>query len=102
DGSFIQLQGKNIILGCEGNILWKCVNAQKMGATSYTSSVPDFPGGYSEFFVAHDNKTGQPMPDTRYRITTGKGIIYSGVTDSEGKTAEIFTALPEKIKVELG
>lgn len=68
DGSFIQLQGKNIILGCEGNILWKCVNAQKMGATSYTSSVPDFPGGYSEFFVAHDNKTGQPMPDTRYRV----------------------------------
>jgi type VI secretion system secreted protein VgrG len=102
DGSFIQLQGKNIILGCEGNILWKCANAQKMSATSSTSSVPDFPGGYSEYFVAHDDKTGQITPNTRYRITTGKGVIYSGVTDSEGKTAEIFTALSDKIKVELG
>lgn len=102
DGSFIQLQGKNIILGCEGNILWKCANAQKMSAASATSSVPDFPGGYSEYFVAHDDKTGQITPNTRYRITTGKGVVYSGVTDSEGKTAEIFTALSDKIKVELG
>ena len=102
DGSFIQLQGKNIILGCEGNILWKCANAQKMSAASSTSSVPDFPGGYSEYFVAHDDKTGQITPNTRYRITTGKGVVYSGVTDSEGKTAEIFTALSDKIKVELG
>ncbi|EMH4161609.1 type VI secretion system tip protein VgrG [Pluralibacter gergoviae] len=102
DGSFIQLQGKNIILGCEGNILWKCVNAQKMSAASFTSSVPDFPGGYSEYFVAHDDKTGQITPNTRYRITTGKGVVYSGITDSEGKTAEIFTALSDKIKVELG
>lgn len=102
DGSFIQLQGKNIILGCEGNILWKCANAQKMSAASATSSVPDFSGGYSEYFVAHDDKTGQITPNTRYRITTGKGVVYSGVTDSEGKTAEIFTALSDKIKVELG
>jgi type VI secretion system secreted protein VgrG len=102
DGSFIQLQGKNIILGCEGNILWKCANAQKMSAASATSSVPDFSGGYSEYFVAHDDKTGQITPNTRYRITTGKGVLYSGVTDSEGETAEIFTALSDKIKVELG
>ena len=102
DGSFIQLQGKNIILGCEGNILWKCANAQKMSAASSTSSVPDFLGGYSEYFVAHDDKTGQITPNTRYRITTGKGVVYSGVTDSEGKTAEIFTALSDQIKVELG
>ncbi|QKJ87687.1 type VI secretion system tip protein VgrG [Paramixta manurensis] len=102
DGSFIQLQGKNILLGCEGNILLKCANVQKMSATSYASSVPDFPGGYSEFFVAHDDKTGQITPNTRYRITTGKGGVYSGVTDSEGKTAEIFTALSDKIKIELG
>ncbi|WP_312415808.1 type VI secretion system tip protein VgrG [Pseudescherichia sp.] len=102
DGSFIQLQGKNIILGCEGNILWKCANAQKMSAARSTSSIPGFPGGYSEYFVAHDDKTGQITPNTRYRITTGKGVVYSGVTDSEGKTAEIFTALSDKIKVELG
>ncbi|MEB5922994.1 type VI secretion system Vgr family protein [Franconibacter daqui] len=102
DGSFIQLQGKNIILGCEGNILWKCANAQKMSATSYTSAVPEFRGGYSEYFVAYDDKTGQIAPNIRYRITTGKGVVYSGVTDSAGKTAEIFTALPDKINVELG
>lgn len=102
DGSFIQITGKNIILGCEGNVLWKCANAQKMGAANYTSSVPEFPGGYSEYFVAHDEKTGQPAPNTRYRITTNKGDIFSGITDSDGNTAEIFTALSEKIKIELG
>ncbi|WP_159178404.1 type VI secretion system Vgr family protein [Escherichia coli] len=102
DGSFIQITGKNIILGCEGNVLWKCANAQKMGAANYTSSVPEFPGGYSEYFVAHDEKTGQPAPNTRYRITTNKGDIFSGITDSDGNTAEIFTALSEKIQIELG
>lgn len=102
DGSFIQITGKNIILGCEGNVLWKCANAQKMGAANYTSSVPEFPGGYSEYFVAHDEKTGQPAPNTRYRITTSKGDVFSGITDSDGNTAEIFTALSEKIKIELG
>ncbi|ECN1503607.1 type VI secretion system tip protein VgrG [Salmonella enterica subsp. enterica serovar Newport] len=102
DGSFIQITGKNIILGCEGNVLWKCANAQKMGTTTYTSSVPEFPGGYSEYFVAHDKKTGQLAPNTRYRITTSKGDVFSGITDSDGNTAEIFTALSEKIKIELG
>ena len=102
DGSFIQITGKNIILGCEGNVLWKCANAQKMGTANYTSSVPEFPGGYSEYFVAHDEKTGQPAPNTRYRITTSKGDVFSGITDSDGNTAEIFTALSEKIKIELG
>ncbi|MED9723034.1 type VI secretion system Vgr family protein, partial [Escherichia marmotae] len=102
DGSFIQITGKNIILGCEGNVLWKCANAQKMGTANYTSSVPEFPGGYSEYFVAHDEKTGQPAPNTRYRITTSKGDVFSGITDSDGNTAEIFTALSEKLKIELG
>ncbi|EEH0842587.1 type VI secretion system tip protein VgrG [Salmonella enterica subsp. enterica] len=102
DGSFIQITGKNIILGCEGNVLWKCANAQKMGAANYTSSLPEFPDGYSEYFVAHDEKTGQLAPNTRYRITTSKGDVFSGITDSDGNTAEIFTALSEKIKIELG
>ena len=102
DGSFIQITGKNIILGCEGNVLWKCANAQKMGTANYTSSVPEFPGGYSEYFVAHDKKTGQLAPNTRYRITTSKGDVFSGITDSDGNTAEIFTALSEKIQIELG
>lgn len=102
DGSFIQITGKNIILGCEGNVLWKCANAQKMGTANYTTSVREFPGGYSEYFVAHDEKTGQLAPNTRYRITTSKGDVFSGITDSDGNTAEIFTALSDKIKVELG
>lgn len=102
DGSFIQITGKNIILGCEGNVLWKCANAQKMGTANYTSSVPEFPGGYSEYFVAHDEKTGQLSPNTRYRITTSKGDVFSGITDSDGNTAEIFTALSEELKIELG
>lgn len=51
DGSFIQLQGKNIISGCEGHILWKCANAQKMGNVSMSSTMPQFPSGYSRKFI---------------------------------------------------
>ena len=37
----------------------------------------------------------------RYRITTEKGQVFEGRADADGKTASVYTALPESIKIEL-
>ncbi|EPO91647.1 hypothetical protein, partial [Klebsiella pneumoniae] len=37
----------------------------------------------------------------RYRITTEKGPVFEGRADADGKTASVYTALPESIKIEL-
>ncbi|WP_208950362.1 type VI secretion system Vgr family protein [Rahnella sp. ChDrAdgB13] len=100
-GAYIKLSGGNIELGCPGNILLKCTNAQKMGSTNYSAGSHDFSPGYSEYFVARDDKSGVIKPHTRYRVTTGKGDIYSGITDESGKTAEFFAAKSDSMKVEL-
>ena len=100
-GAYIKLSGGNIELGCPGNILLKCTNAQKMGSADYDAPKHELPKGYSEYFVAHDDKTGVIKPHTRYRVTTDKGEIYSGITDESGKTAEFFAAKSDSMKVEL-
>ena len=75
DGSFIQLQGKNIILGCEGNILWKCVNAQKMGAASLNTPAPEFPKGYGGIYSLTD-ENGNVISQTEYKVTTADGQMF--------------------------
>ena len=100
-GAYIKLSGGNIELGCPGNILLKCTNAQKMGSADYDKAKPALPKGYSEYFVAQDTETGEILKNTRYRITTGDGQVYTGRTDDEGKTAEIFSAMKKNVSIEL-
>ena len=41
------------------------------------------------------------MPFVPYRIKTGEGNVYEGVTDAEGKTITVYTAQPESLDIEL-
>ncbi|WP_061709400.1 DUF2345 domain-containing protein [Pseudenterobacter timonensis] len=100
-GAYIKLSGGNIELGCPGNILLKSVNVQKMGAADYDAKNTELPVGFSEYFTARDEESGEIMPFTRYRITTGEGKIFEGRTDAEGKTVAVYTALPDALHVEL-
>ena len=100
-GAYIRLRGGNIELGCPGNILLKSVNVQKMGAADYDAKEPQLPVGFSEFFTARDEESGEIMPFTRYRITTGEGKVFEGRTDAEGKTVAVYTSLPDALHVEL-
>ena len=100
DGSFIQLTGKNIILGCEGNILWKCVNAQKMGAATLDSPPYTFPKGYGGVYALKDNE-GNILPKTEYKVTTSEGDIFNGITDENGKTMPIYTSMPGRLVIEI-
>ncbi|WP_338557316.1 type VI secretion system tip protein VgrG [Erwinia sp. E_sp_B04_7] len=100
DGSFIQLQGKNIILGCEGNVLWKCANAQKMGPATLSSPPHTFPKGYGGVYTLQDNE-GKLIPKTEYKVTTADGQIFSGISDENGKTLPIYTSMPGKLNIEI-
>lgn len=100
DGSFIQLQGKNIILGCEGNILWKCANAQKMGPATLNTPPQTFPKGYGGVYSLKDSE-GNIIPKTEYKVTTADGQVFTGTSDENGKTMPIYTSMPGKLNIEI-
>ncbi|MDY0995541.1 type VI secretion system tip protein VgrG [Pantoea agglomerans] len=100
DGSFIQLQGKNIILGCGGNILLKCANVQKMGPATVSSPPHEFPKGYGGVYALND-ESGNIIPKTEYKVTTAEGKIFSGISDENGKTMPIYTSMPGKLNIEI-
>ncbi|UVC28865.1 type VI secretion system Vgr family protein [Pantoea sp. SOD02] len=99
-GAYIKLSGGNIEIGAPGNILLKCANAQKMGPATLDSPPHTFPKGYGEGFTLKDLESGEIQPFTFYRVTTGEGEVYEGVSDEHGKTMRIFTAMPSALKIE--
>ncbi|WP_239175940.1 DUF2345 domain-containing protein, partial [Citrobacter youngae] len=99
-GAYIRLKGGNIELGCPKNILLKSVNVQKLGAMSLNTPVEELPRGFCEGFTVKNKETGKPVPFSQYRITTGEGDVYEGVSDQDGKTMPIYTATPTKLKIE--
>ena len=100
-GAYIKLSGGNIELGCPGNILFKCTNAQKMGAASLDIEPVKMPGGFGGGFILTDDN-GIPQPSTPYRITTAEGDVLQGITDEKGKTAAVNTLIPSSVKAEFG
>ncbi|KOC88532.1 DUF2345 domain-containing protein, partial [Winslowiella iniecta] len=99
-GGYIRLKDGNIELGCPGNILLKSQNVQKMGSANINVTPPELPVGFSEYFIATDENSGQILPNKRYRITTSEGKTFEGYTDAEGKTAEVYTAKPDSMQIE--
>jgi len=99
-GAYIKLSGGNIELGCPGNILLKCANAQKMGAASLNTPAPEFPKGYGGFYSLTDEE-GKIIPQTEYKVTTVDGQVFHGVSDDNGKTLPIYTSMPGKLNIEI-
>ncbi|MBJ9145282.1 type VI secretion system tip protein VgrG [Citrobacter braakii] len=99
-GAYIRLKGGSIELGCPKNILLKSLNVQKLGVTSLNTPTEELPHGFCEGFTVKNKETGKPVPFSQYRITTGEGDVYEGVSDQDGKTMPIYTATPTKLKIE--
>ncbi|MDY0921713.1 type VI secretion system tip protein VgrG [Leclercia sp. CFBP8987] len=99
-GAYIKLSGGNIELGCPGNILLKCANAQKMGAASLNTPAPEFPKGYGGVYSLTDEE-GKIIPQTEYKVTTADGQVFHGISDDNGKTLPIYTSMPGKLNVEI-
>ncbi|MCO5783620.1 type VI secretion system Vgr family protein [Citrobacter meridianamericanus] len=100
-GAYIRLSGGNVEIGCPKNILLKSISVQKLMAADYDLPKPDLPKGFNDFFIAKDEDSGEIMPFVPYRIKTGEGNVYEGVTDAEGKTITVYTAQPEFLDIEL-
>ncbi|MDG5478715.1 type VI secretion system tip protein VgrG [Citrobacter freundii] len=100
-GAYIRLSGGNVEIGCPKNILLKSISVQKLMAADYDLPKPDLPKGFNDFFIAKDEDSGEIMPFVPYRIKTGEGNVYEGVTDAEGKTITVYTAQPESLDIEL-
>lgn len=100
-GAYIKLSGGNIELGCPGNILFKCTNAQKMGAASLDIAPVEMPRGFGGGFILTD-EAGVPQPSTPYWLTTAEGEVLQGETDQEGRTSSVHTSIPSSVKVEFG
>lgn len=99
-GAYIKLSGGNIELGCPGNILLKCANVQKMGAASLNTPAPEFPKGYGGVYSLVDEE-GNIIPQAEYKVTTADGQIFHGISDDNGKTLPIYTAMPGKLNIEI-
>lgn len=99
-GAYIKLSCGNIELGCPGNILLKCANAQKMGAASLNTPAPEFPKGYGGVYSLTDEE-GKIIPQTEYKVTTADGQVFHGISDDNGKTLPIYTSMPGKLKIEI-
>ncbi|MEW6486244.1 MAG: type VI secretion system tip protein VgrG, partial [Pseudomonadota bacterium] len=99
-GAYIRLSGGNIELGAPGNILQKCVNVQKMGAASLNTPAPEFPKGYGGVYSLTDEE-GNIIPQTEYKVTTADGQVFHGISDDNGKTLPIYTAMPGKLNIEI-
>ncbi len=82
------------------------------GAPVAFGSVADAHGGpevglapkplrFQEHFIMHD-EAGTLMANIPYWARTGEGRIFEGETDSEGRTAVIWTDSPDAIEVAVG
>lgn len=100
DGSFIQITGKNIVLGCAGNIFLKAANVDQTGPTTLSTPPVSFPQGYSGTFTLRDPQSGEVRPFTRYKVTSSEGETFEGFSDASGKTVRLYSSLPGEMKIE--
>ncbi|MEG1090731.1 MAG: DUF2345 domain-containing protein, partial [Acinetobacter sp.] len=98
--AYIRLKGGNIELGYPKNILLKSMNVQKLGASSLNTPVEALPRGYKGGFTVTSEETGEIMPYVSYRLTTAEGDVYDGISDDNGQTIPVYTAIPSSIKIE--
>lgn len=71
-------------------------NATRAGALDTASSSLR---RYSEQYRAVDEVTGKPVAGQAYQIEMADGTIHTGETDSGGRTIQVCTAFPERVKL---
>jgi type VI secretion system secreted protein VgrG len=99
-GAYIRIKDGEIELGAPGNIYLKAAHVEKITGARLNTPTPPLPAGYAARYVLNDEAQA-PIPFTRYRVTTQQGDIFSGVTDSEGRTMAVNTLVPGDLDIEL-
>lgn len=72
-----------------------CVGALSMSACT---TVPK-QDGYSNMFVLIDKETGSPISDFAYKMVTGDGKVYRGITNEQGETVRVTGDKPTELEL---
>lgn len=56
---------------------------------------------YDRTFVITNDKTGMPLPNTRYRLTLENGQVVEGETDEQGMTERVSASERQNVKIEV-
>ena len=102
-GAYLKLEGGNIMLHGPGTMTFKASMKELTGPAngSFGAPLPPVKDLYNEAFVVRDEKTGEIMPNVRYRLESAGGSVIEGYTDAQGRTQRLFTAKPEQINLYL-
>lgn len=71
------------------------------GANGIKHKISDFKQNYSGGYIIYDEKTGLPITNLPYELTTENNEKLKGITNMEGKTIMAFTDKPEKVKIDI-
>ncbi|WP_133645179.1 type VI secretion system Vgr family protein [Paraburkholderia flava] len=100
-GSFIQITGNGIVNGTSGQILEKCAGWSKEAATSEHAALPDLPTGEmtGEWVTFVNHATGRPLAKYPYRLDAGDGRLTDGISEANGRTAQVFAPTSRAVAV---
>jgi type VI secretion system secreted protein VgrG len=97
------LKGADITFTCPGNWTSKAATHDWMGGGSGVASIQALPDTrvklFDEQVRAVSKLSGKPVARQPYTIKLPDGAKLEGVTDDDGKTARIATAVQEEIKL---
>jgi type VI secretion system secreted protein VgrG len=100
-GANITIEGGNITVQGPGKILVKAATKQFAGGTTINREAQKWPDAkFDEQFVLAW-PSGDPIANRKYRVTREDGTTVDGVTDAQGKSIVIKSALLEQLKIEL-
>ncbi|MGO1283046.1 MAG: DUF2345 domain-containing protein, partial [Moraxellaceae bacterium] len=89
-GASITIDDSGIKLVCPGTVKIKAVKKEMVAGAFAKNGVLDYKDPFDEMFVLKDT-LGNPISGFAYKITTGDGKIYRGITNKEGQTTRIHT-----------
>ncbi len=105
-GGYIRLKGGNIEIHCPASVSVKGASHDFKGPESLNANLKALPNSKAKMFSkqiqAFDHIYDQAIPELEYLAQTSEGDLYSGVTDEDGWTENIFTHEPSKIKIYWG
>ncbi|RFP08084.1 type VI secretion system tip protein VgrG [Duganella sp. BJB475] len=107
-GSYVKFNAGGIEQGSNGGFVGHAAKHEFLGGKSFPVPSMDLPvadGASLESFdeqfrlVSSDGQT--PICNKRYRITAQDGTCWDGVSDANGLTERVYTALPSEISLSL-
>jgi len=104
DGTGIELKGGNLNITLPGTLQIKAGNIKFLKGEKVETELPKLPREgefYDQHFQLVDEKTGEPLANVRYEMTTESGAKMIGVTNEKGLTRKVSSGTQERVKIEI-